>query len=126
MQNTKPTARTDDAPKPAEPERLPAVMPWGPAYYREEDSTRVLVAAPSPSCGGPPWSWCASAVSRRRRLRIVASGRRHRRPPVGAGWFPCSRERRSLMPSTGRLVPVVMERTTALVPVLAVCGSCRE
>ena len=30
------------------------------------------------------------------------------------------------MPSTGRLVPVVMERTTALVPVLAVCCSCRE
>ena len=44
MQNTKPTARTDDAPTPAaaEPERLPAVMPWGPAYYREEDSTRRM------------------------------------------------------------------------------------
>ena len=42
MQNTKHTARTDDAQKPttAEPERLPAVMPWGPAYYREEDTTR--------------------------------------------------------------------------------------
>ena len=42
MQNTTHTARTDDAPKPAaaEPERLPAVMPWEPAYYREEDATR--------------------------------------------------------------------------------------
>ena len=30
------------------------------------------------------------------------------------------------MPSTGRLVPVVMELTTALVPVMAVCCSCRE
>ena len=34
MQNTTHTVRTDDAPNPAaaESERLPAVMPWGPAY----------------------------------------------------------------------------------------------
>ena len=48
-------------------------------------TTRVLGAAPSPSCVGPPGSWCASAVSRRRRWRIVASGRRHRRP-APQGW----------------------------------------
>ena len=42
MQNTTHTARTDDAPKPAatEPDRLPAVMPWGPTYDHEEDTTR--------------------------------------------------------------------------------------
>ena len=42
MQHTKPTARTDDAPTPAaaEPDRVPAVMPWGAAYYLEEDTTR--------------------------------------------------------------------------------------
>ena len=40
MPHTTHTARTDDAPKPAAPKRLPAVMPWGPAYYRDDDSTR--------------------------------------------------------------------------------------
>ena len=36
MQNTKHTARTDDAPTPAaaQPERLPAVMPWGVVLVR--------------------------------------------------------------------------------------------
>ena len=42
MPHTTHTARTDDAPKPAAaaPKRLPAVMPWGPAYSRDDDSTR--------------------------------------------------------------------------------------
>ena len=52
-------------------------------------TTRVLAAAPSPSCPGPPGSWCVSAVSRRRRWRIVASGRRHRRAaPAGLAGVP--------------------------------------